>query len=430
VKNFQTIILVAFIVLAVFGILVFSGMINIGGDNAPGALGTVTLWGTLRGSAVLPALEEFNQANNAYVVKYEEKSADNFDQELLEALAVGRGPDLFFLPDNLAYRYANKILPIPYQSFSAASFRRAFAGAGEVFLISRGALALPVLVDPLVMYYNRSILDGSGVALPPGTWEEMVKVVPTLTKKGEANVIEKSAVALGQFANILHAKEILTALFMQTGNPLVKEENGLFSSTVGETSRTGGLPGTLVFYTNFADPLRGNYSWNRSFPNSLDAFSREDLAFYFGLASELPMLLNRNPNQNFGATAFPQVKNANFKLTTGRVMGIALSSGVRNLAGAAAAQNALALGDFGKKLADALAVAPARRDLLSAPGGDAFSPVFYSSALFARSWLDPAPRETESIFQTLVEGVLSGGKSPESALQDADTKLNLLLNRP
>ena len=428
-KNFQTIILIVFIVAAVFGILVFSGAIPLGNSDTPGALGSVTLWGTIKSELIFSALEEFNTANPAFSVKYDQKSPETFDQDLLEALAVGRGPDLFLLPDNLAYHYQNKILAIPYESFSVASFKKSFAGAGEVFLTSRGILALPLFIDPLVMYYNRSILDANAIASPPAYWDEVLSVVPVLTKKDQANIISRSALALGQFANVAHAKDILTALFMQIGNPIVVEENGVFLSALNENTYKYNLPNVLKFYTSFADPLASVYSWNRSFAGSNNAFSSENLAFYFGFGSELKSLVNKNPNQNFLPAPFPQLRDAKFKLTSARVVGLAISRSSKNLSTAALASNRLANSDFARKLAMALLVAPARRDLLSAPPADAYSSVFYSSALFARSWLDPSPKDTDNIFRTLTERVLSNSLSPDQALSDADTKMNLLLNK-
>ncbi len=151
-KNFQIIILGVFIIAAIIGVLVFSGAIPIGKNNSTGGQGTVVLWGTFKSTDVSTMLEEFNLANPTFVVKYVQKSTETFDQDLLEALASGVGPDMFFLPDNLVYHYKNKILPIPYQSFPLSTFKNNFAGAGEVFLNSQGVLAFPISIDPLVMY--------------------------------------------------------------------------------------------------------------------------------------------------------------------------------------------------------------------------------------------------------------------------------------
>lgn len=426
-KSFQLITIVVFIALAVFGILVFSGVIPIGKENTPGGLGTVVLWGTVKAGTMAPLLEEFNNANPTFIIKYAQKSAESFDQDLLESLAEGAGPDMFFLPDNLAFRYANKIFTIPYQSYSLASFKNTFAGAGEVFLTSRGILAIPLSIDPLVMYYNRSILDGNGVVYPPVFWDEISALAPVLTKKDASNKIIKSAVALGHFSNVTHAKGIISALFMQAGNPIVTEKNGIFDSSLNVPNQQYNLGSILKSYTDFADPNKDIYSWNKSFPSSNDAFSAENLAFYFGYASELQSLVNKNPNQNFLAAPFPQSRNTNFKLTGVEVTGIALLATSKNFNTAFTAASLLSTGDFASKFATALGVAPARRDLLQMKPGDAYSPIFYNSALYARSWLDPSPKDTDNIFRRMVEEVLSNKMTPEEAISDASAKLGLLL---
>ena len=285
--TFQIVIIVIFMAAAIFGILVFSGAIPIGDDGGTGGVGSVVLWGTIKSQTMASLLEDFNNANQTFTVRYEQKSADTFDQDLLEALAEGSGPDMFFLPDNLAFHYANKIFTIPYQSLPLASFKNIFAGAGEVFLTSGGMLALPISIDPLVMYYNRSILDANGIVSPPVFWDKFTKLVPFLTKKDDSNKIIKSATALGQYSNVTHAKDIISALFMQTGNPILTEENGILASSLDTPNSKYSLASILKFYTDFADPSQAVYSWNKSFPNSSDAFSREDLAFYFGFSSEL-----------------------------------------------------------------------------------------------------------------------------------------------
>src|SRR3989344_4455437 len=377
-ENFQIIVIVVFIALAVFGLLVFSGAIPIGNDDAPGGLGAVTLWGTVKTATMAPLLEEFNNINQTFVVKYAQKSADTFDQDLLEALADGRGPDLFFLPDNLAFHYANKIFSIPFASYPLATFKNNFAGAGEVFLTSKGILAFPISIDPLVMYYNRSILDSNGIVYPPIFWDEMSAFVPVITKKDDSNKIIKSAVALGHFSNVVHAKDIISALFMQGGNPIVAERAGVFNSALNASSQQLSLASILKFYTDFADPGKDVYSWNKSLPNSNDAFSKEDLVFYFGYASELASLVNRNPNQNFLAAPFPQIRNASFKATASPVTGIAILSTSKNINTAFTAANLLSTGDFASKFAIATGVGPGGPDLLPLQPTDAYFPVFYN----------------------------------------------------
>ncbi len=142
------------------------------------------------------------------------------------------------------------------------------------------------------------------------------------------------------------------------------------------------LGSILKFYTDFADPLKSVYSWNKSFSSSEDVFSAENLAFYFGYASELQSLVNKNPNENFLVTPIPQIRNSSFKLTGAHVTGIAISSFSKNFNTAFTAAGLMANGSFASRLANALGIAPARRDLLNIKPTDAYLPIFYNSAFY------------------------------------------------
>jgi len=425
--NFQIIVLVVFISAAVLSIFVFSGAIPLGGKDVTKAQGTVVLWGTVKATVINSLLEDFNRVNPTFVVKYVEKSPDTFDKDLLESLAASAGPDMFFITDDLAFKYNNKIFTIPYTSLPITSFKNTFVSAGEVFLTSKGILAFPLAVDPLMMYYSRSMLDANGIAYPPIYWDEFPNLISILNKKDEKGSITKSTVALGQFENVIHAKDILATLFMQAGNLIVTEKDGSFMSVLNKNNGKYDLGSILKFYTDFTDPLKDVYTWNRSFSNSRDAFSAENLAFYFGFASEFQSLVNKNPNQNFLIAPIPQIRNNNFKLTVGHVTGIAISSFSKNFNTAFIASSLMANSDFASKFAISLGIAPVRRDLLAVTPTDAYLPIFYSSAFFAKSWLDPAPSDTDEIFKVMVNKVLSNSLSVTSAINDASVKLGLLL---
>ena len=307
-----------------------------------------------------------------------------------------------------------------------ATFKNTFARAGEVFLTSKGMLAFPIIIDPLVMYYNRTILDANGIVYPPATWDEFENMVPTLTKKDDASKIIKSTVAMGQFSNVLHAKDILATLFMQLGSPIVSEKSGRFSSALKVNSGKYNLESVLKFYTDFTNPLNVLYSWNKSLKNSQEEFSAENLAFYFGFSSELSSLISKNLNQNFLATSMPQIKGVNGKLTYANVTGIAISSFSKNFNTAFMAASLLSTSDFAGKYSKAIGAIPARRDLLAVKQTDAYFPIFYSSALFAGSWLDPSKTDTDNIFRTMIDGVLSGNMTITEAISSSSDKLDRL----
>jgi ABC-type glycerol-3-phosphate transport system substrate-binding protein len=427
--NFQIILIIVFVLAALFGVLVFSGAIDIGGGSTEEGQGEVVLWGTYPSATMGTLVEVFNTQNPTFLLKYVQRSEDTYDEDLLEAFASGEGPDLFFITDKLAYKYSNKIFITPPESYPISAFKSNFVGAAEVFLNNEGMIAFPMVVDPLMMYFNRSMMDASGIVFPPSDWEEFTNQSIILTKKDDANRISKSGAALGHFSNVTHAKDILTTLFMQGGNPIVVSNGGQMVSTLGEINTPYTMESILQFYTNFANPTSEVYSWNKSLSESSEAFSSEDLAFYFGYASELMPLVNTNPNQNFLAASIPQIKGSDTKVTGAKVTGIAVSSFSKNFNTALIAAGTLSSSDFPRGLAERLGVTPARRDLLNNPPNDSFSPAFYTSALYAKSWLDPDPKGSDNVFRGLVEGVLSNNRTLGEAIADAGVRLSILFAR-
>ena len=87
----------------------------------------------------------------------------------------------------------------------------------------------------------------------------------------------------------------------------------------------------------------------------------------------------------------------------------------------------MATGDFADKLRITGGVVPARRDLLTSVPEDSYSPAFYNSALFARSWLDPDSEDTDNIFRNMIDSVLSNSARTGEAISDANGRLGLLL---
>ncbi|MBS3904044.1 MAG: extracellular solute-binding protein [Simkania sp.] len=427
---FQMVFIGLFMFLALLGFLTFSGFIKIGNDSKKESLtGKVTMWGTAPMSIMRGLFEEFHRVNPSFTVSYSAIEPETFNQELLEAMAEGKGPDMFLLPDDLARTYLNRITAISYAKYASSNFKTNFASAGDIFTTPSGILALPLTIDPMVMYYNRNILNTNGVVYPPNNWNEFSDVIPKLTKKNDANQITTSAVALGQFANITNAKDIITTLFLQTGNPIVeRDENRIYRTTlIKEAKNNQQLIGALDYYTSFANPLLPNYSWHRGLPESRDYFTSENLAFYFGYASELPTLMNRNPNLDLQIAEMPQMKNANFKVTKSRVTGVAISAFAKDQVVALAVANLMSNAGFVRDFARETGTAPARRDLLSTQLADEYMPNVFKSALYSKSWFDPSPADTNNVFQSMVDDVLSNVSTTENVIQRANGQIDLLL---
>lgn len=414
------------IVLGIFGFFVVAGLIVLAMTKAQGGGAesvTLTLWGTAPGSAIREILDKNFPEKGPIRVVYEEKSAATIDTDLVEALASGAGPDMLLLPPELLVRHRGKLMPIPYANYTERQYKDTFIAGADVFLQPDGIYALPISVDPLLMYWNRDALDEAGIATPPKYWDEFLLLATRITRRDRVGNISRAAVSLGEYRNVTNAKEIIAALLLQAGNPIIASLGGGFSPTLDRQDSQS----VINFYTEFANPVKPVYSWNRSMPESRQPFLSERLAIYFGFGSELAELRRGNANLNFDVSPFPAPRNATISITYGKLLGAAMLR--RTPFFPQAYQVALTLS--GQKavseLAASLKTPPVRRDLLAGRPGDAFGAILYDSALRVRAFTDPNPASSGAVFQNMIESITGGRARTSEALQQANGALGALI---
>ncbi|MCR4311212.1 MAG: hypothetical protein NUV54_01425, partial [Candidatus Taylorbacteria bacterium] len=185
--------------------------------------------------------------------------------------------------------------------------------------------------------------------------------------------------------------------------------------------------GAINFYTDFANPVKPDYSWNRALPTSLNMFLAGDLAFYFGFASESGMIRVKNPNLNFDLTYFPQPKGDATFATYGRMWGLGVLRSSRNQTDAVSDAIELTSANVLSTWSQVTSLPPVRRDLLSVDPTDPYQSIFYDSAVRSRGWLDPNPFKSSPVFERMIESITSGASSASEALEGASRDLNALL---
>ena len=437
-SKLQTILLAVFGVAILVAVLMFSGVIPTPGGKggSTGAKGTVVLWGTLDDATMRKLLYDFNEAHQGVVVNYVQKNPDTFNSDLVEAIASGTGPDLIMMPADSIIQNASVIFHIPYTAITQRTFLDTYVDEGKLYLAGDGILGLPISVDPMIMYYNKDMFSAAAIAQPPATWSTLTKDVLLLTKK-DSTAITQSAVGLGTYPNVDHAKDIMSMLLLQAGNPIVARVNDIPAPTLIQSTLQSGTSDTetmIDFYTAFADPLKDIYTWNLSNPDTLDSFINGNLAIYFGYASELPGISAKNPNLNFDIASVPQIPNQTSKVTFGRMNAIAIVKNSKNFTSAYIIANMLAGSDFAGKLVTELAntapIAPARRDLIASAPQAVWGPLVFNSALISEGWLDPGDSISSHIMGSLINDVVQGALSVPEAVSEANTKLSLAFPSP
>ena len=260
------------------------------------------------------------------------------------ALAEGKGPDLFNVPQAWLRGWKEKLLPIPDErtvielgtdgdgkaanvsrkkaKMSLLDLRRDYAEVAAeavVFSVVTDVKAqtredrifgLPFSADTLALYYNRDLLKNADLSEPAKTWAQLQEQSRVLSRRdGDGNLVQ-SGVALG-WSNVGHNAEILVALMSQNGAAINTGGRLSFWSVPPGWSRSG-TPAleALAFYLGFSDPNSVNWSWDRGFDNDLDAFIAGRTAYYFGFPEDARRIRSQAPRLDLGVAPLPQVKAA------------------------------------------------------------------------------------------------------------------------
>ncbi len=427
---FQIGVMVSFAVSAVIGVIIFATGFGVSKEKP---LPKILVWGTVRQDVMDSVLEKLTTKNDRFSqISYEEKDSRTYSSVLVNALAAGNGPDLFILPQELVLGFSDKTLMIPYKNYSEREFRDSFVEGGELFLSRDGIRALPFSVDPLVMYWNRDIFASVGLTTPPAFWDEFFVLSPKITKRDKSSNIVRSFVAFGEYSNVVNAKEVLSAFILQTGNPIVSfSKDGQIVSRLTENFDFMEPPAlaALRFYTEFSNPVKAVYSWNRALPDSRQSFIAGDLALYIGFASEFSLLKEANPNLNFDVVEIAHSRDSGIKypITFAHFTGLSISRASISPIAALEVAKALTSQKSITTLSKLTGLPPIRRDLLGEKPVDAIGPVFYNAAITARGWLDPDSSATDEIFKRMIESVVSGRALLREAVDTANAEINNLL---
>lgn len=428
-RPFQIGLLAAFGIIAMGSLALLATYQGFGGlaENPYGE--EVVIWGTFDETSFTRVIQEIGRVDRDFqVVEYVQKDERLFEEELVNAIAENRAPDVVLISHEDLVKLRAKMQAISYDNFSTRTLRDEYLDGFEIFARLNGLYAIPFAVDPLVMYWSRDLLATGGFATPPATWESLLDMVERLTLRDATRNILQATVAFGEYQNVLNAKATILTLLLQSGSQMVTEGATRYEvkldTSQNDTSRRP-LFTTLQFYVEFNNVSSPLYSWNRTFTSDQSAFLGERLALYFGYGSESIRLRQQNPNLNFDVAPVPQGAGATVKRTYGRFYGYSLLSSSQNQAGAYRAILVLNSAANATTLASELGLAPAHRAAISAGTNDPVLGMVFSQALLARGWLDPDKEQSDEIFGQMVEDVTSGRQQAGTAANDTIRRLEL-----
>ncbi len=421
---------------ALFAILIFSGKIPVGSNAPSGPTGDIVIWGTLPQDSISNILENLNLAVKTYKVSYQEIPERKFSDVLVSALANGAGPDMILAPYQIILKQTNRIYPFPYASIPEKTYKDNYVDGASVFLIPGGALALPISIEPMVLFFNRALLSKHAIINPPQYWDEITTLTPSLTVKDKNGNFTESSISFGTSNNDSYPKDLLMTMVYQLKQlPVVQSFNqkGATYEVTANTeiptsdkSKLLPLATAVRYYTQFSDPAKQTYTWNYAMPNAQDAFVAEKLALYVGYSSEQSAIMQKNQKINFDMTYLPQTKGAGTVVTGMKLYGIATLRQSKFLSTALTAEAALAGNPYGPQIAQTTSGMSPIKAVSQADSN--IGEVAKRSSLVARGWYDVDQEGSMNLFYIMMQEVLSGKKDLNDAVDDFVKKLGDLYN--
>lgn len=426
----QKVVIIAVIVSVILiAILIF----GIKGDGGSKSI-TLEFWGTYDNYNVYEALiEAYQKENKNITIKYVQKSFADYEKELLNALAAGKGPDIFSVHQTWLPKYGDKISPMPQtkEFITPKVFQDTFVDVVyQDFVDNDKIYGIPFYVDTLALYYNKDFFNSAGIPSPPTNWDEFLDDVELLTKKDQWGNIERSGIAMGTAQNINRSTDILTLLMLQTGAQMVDSSHS--RATFNQTSYLEGgafNPGrdALRFYTDFSNPTKRVYCWNRETPYSIDAFYEGKTAMMINYSYNIITIRAKSPYLNFGVAPIPQIKDRKFDVNYANYWAQTVSKGSKNPAEAWKFLLYLVRQDNLKKYLEKAKRPTSRRDLVEWQKSDPDLGIFANSALSARSWYQVDSQAIEQIFADMIESIVLGAATLDQAINKAADQVNVLM---
>lgn len=428
ISKLQAAIYVGTIIIVLLLVLIFWGVIP--GLREAQVKGIVIFWGTEPEAVFQEVLSDFGNTNKNIAVRYVRKDLATYETEVVNALASGAGPDLWMIPHTWITRHENKLFPVPATLMTEREFNDTFANiARDVFIMQGKILALPLFIDPLVLFSNRDFFASDAIPAPPKTWDQFLETSMKLTRYGADESIVRAGTAMGLASNIPEVKDIVSLLIMQGGTDIVNLETRRV--TLGEAHvvndvKLSPTDSALRFYTDFARRAKKSYTWNATLPDPVTLFSKEKLAMFIGYARNLEVARKLNPHLAIDVSPVPQFTGAPIAIGYARMQGVTVSL---------ASPNRIAAWTFAKyltnqvnafRIAERTGTAPSRRDVLQEGHAVPARSVIYESAVRAKTWLDPQEMETSRIFASMIESILRGA-SIEGAAGEAANRIRQLI---
>ncbi|MGH2386892.1 MAG: ABC transporter substrate-binding protein [Chloroflexota bacterium] len=181
------------------GMLLGSGSLAGTGARAASPV-TLNFWNGFTGPdgpAVTALVKQFNASHPDIQINMTIEPWDTLLQKLPLSLRVGKGPDIAGLSNQYIPQYAQAGLIQPIDSvYGSGGLDKSVipSGVRQILQYNGHYYAAPMTVDPIMMYWNKTLFKKAGLSRAPTTWSEWQADAVKLSK--HANGADQYGLAL------------------------------------------------------------------------------------------------------------------------------------------------------------------------------------------------------------------------------------------
>jgi len=409
----------------------------------------LNVWGVIDDVDVYEKIfTDYHRTHPNVTIQFRRLRLEEYENELVNALAEDRGPDVFLIHNTWVSKYMSKIQPMPLSTKIAQQsvvgtlkkevvyslvneptvtikkFKEEYPDVVAKDMLrtidvstvpdkrdfQQRVIALPLSVDTLGMYVNKDLLNAAGIATVPETWDAFQAAVKKLVKYDAKGDIIQAGAALGTGLNIERAPDIVSALMMQNGAEMSAPDGSptfpLIPAKLQNQREVAPAFQAMSFYTDFANPGKEVYTWNNKQPNSLEAFIGGKVAFFFGYGYHLPVIKAQAPKLNLGIAKLPQIQG-NPVVNFANYWAWTVSKKTKNVDVAWNLLNFMRTPEESQKFLDAALRPAALKSQLPGQLENEQIGVFASQVLTAQSWYrGNDPKAADNAFVTMIEDAL------------------------
>lgn len=435
------------IFIAAFGLiflLVLSGCLKKTGTGAA----NLTFYGLDDSDVFEPIIAQYRQTHPNIRIQYKKfNDPAQYEDLLVNEIAEGEGPDIFYIHNHWLPRHTKKLIPFPSsETLNTKAFSETFVSVAEDDFIQpdpgnglKKIYALPLYVDTLALYYNKKdferVLPERGK--PANTWELLKQDADKFRKQSEEGKLEHGEIALGRTDNIRLATDILYNLFLQAGVDFYDKE-------LKQAQFSGKGQETFEYFLSFAVSQNKNFSWDGELvPPSqslgeVEAFLAGKVSSIVGysdlaprLATEIKNVKSRNDTvidkDDIAVAPLPQIASdeADFKVWAD-YYGLTVSRNSKSPQTAWDFVQFVASKNSAKIFHEKTKRPTARRDLIEDQKKEPMTEVFVSQVGYAGSFRIYSSQKFAGYLKDAIAAAVSG-QSSQTALGEAQSKINELL---